>query len=403
MTNKDIDFFQNVINDILRYITRAEIKNETDEQRANNQRALFRVFTNTADAVKKEALQLNISNLEFWTDKELKDMPYLKELKYRITKNGIHQFRYRRDGFDEAFSSKDFNVAKQKAREFITSLKNQLNKVNVKNVPTLDNVAQLWLENKKNHVVNSTWRVYKSVYDNHIAPVFGKRRIKDILPMDLQPFFNKLAGSLGKTCENSKIILNGVFDYAVANRFCPVSPLGAVIVDRHVRKPGRALTNEEIEKFKGKMLTLGAYGTAYLIILNSGIRGAELQDMQFDWERGTFTVNNAKLKKTQRLKRENLKRTVPIFPGLYELRERIERNDWRYTAGYIADYLNKTWKTSTVKDLRHTFISKARESGVENELVNLWTGHLPGANVTANVYTHFSLDYQLEEARKVKI
>lgn len=53
-----------------------------------------------------------------------------------------------------------------------------------------------------------------------------------------------------------------------------------------------------------------------------------------------------------------------------------------------------------LKDLRHTFTTRARECKIENELVAIWTGHSLG-NITASVYTHFSMEHQKQEATKL--
>lgn len=55
----------------------------------------------------------------------------------------------------------------------------------------------------------------------------------------------------------------------------------------------------------------------------------------------------------------------------------------------------------TLKDLRHTFTTRARECGIDNELVAVWTGHSLG-NITSSVYTHFSMEFQKEQAVKLK-
>ena len=133
------------------------------------------------------------------------------------------------------------------------------------------------------------------------------------------------------------------------------------------------------------------------------LRGAELSSIRFDWNGETMTIDNAKLKKSQKRNPLNLVRTIPIFPGLYALRERIEAFDeWRIKASTLTCKFCNYWTETTIKDLRHTFISKLRESGIENELVSIWTGHSAGKNVTANTYTHFSMDFQKEQAKKVK-
>ena len=53
-----------------------------------------------------------------------------------------------------------------------------------------------------------------------------------------------------------------------------------------------------------------------------------------------------------------------------------------------------------LKDLRHTFTTKLRECEIDNELVSLCTGHGLG-NITASVYTHFSIEFQREQAKKL--
>lgn len=340
---------------------------------------------------------------EAWTKKELKEMPYLKDLHYRFI-DGIHQYRYRRNGYDKHFSSKYKEVAKQKAYDFIRELNKKLateRKPAAEN--SLDYIAYAWLDLKKAHVVYSTYRIYEGIYKNHISPVFGKKTVKSILPMHLQPFFNELFKKQERTVEDAKIVLNGIFKYAVANRMCTSNPMQGVIIEKHFRTPGSALTDEQIARFKTVMQKSGKYGLAGLIILYSGVRGAELSSIRFDWAAGTMDINNAKLKKSQKRNPKNLIRTVPIFPKLYTLKDQIQSTDeWRIKSPTLSCHFRQFWGESTVKDLRHTFISKLRESGIENELVNIWTGHAPGKNLTANTYTHFSMEFQKKQAKKIK-
>ena len=348
----------------------------------------------------------NIQNRQIWTEKEKELMPYLKDLKYRITQDGIHQFRYRRDGFNVSFNSKNFATAKKKAYDFILSIKREL-KIQADSIHgrTLEYIIFAWLEIKKNHSDIATYKNYLNIYKLHIAPTFGSRSIKNILPIDLQPFFDELFKEHPRTCEDVRTILNGAFNYAVANRLCPTNPMAAVIIEKHIRVKGSALDPEKTRLFIRTMISDGSkFAIAYLIILFTGIRGAELQSLTFSWNVGTFTVKNAKLKKSQRLNENNIYRTVPIFPDLYTLRPEIEKfgNSLLMASNTMTNNISNFWQGNTVKDLRHTFITRARECGIENELVNLWTGHLPGKNVSANIYTHFSIEYQKREAQKLK-
>lgn len=333
------------------------------------------------------------------------NMPFYKDLKYRVTQEGFHQFRYRRDGYNVSFSSKTYEVAKRKAYDFMDSIKAVI-KVEadvIKRGNTFSAVFFTWAEVKKRHVEELTWRSYLSVYKNHLEPEFGNRSIKQILPMHLQPFFEELFAEKGKTCETAKFICNQVFNYAVANRFIPANPMMGVILERHIRTPGKALNDQEIQELKTSLRGLGDLGVAGLIILYSGVRGAEVCDLQFFWKEGYFRVHNAKLKKSQKARANILYRNVPIFQGLYEIKDLIEQSDgWRIPARKLSNDFSHFVSGCTAKDLRHTFTSRARMSGIDNELVNLWTGHMPGTNVTANIYTHYSLEYQIEQAKKMQ-
>ena len=65
------------------------------------------------------------------------------------------------------------------------------------------------------------------------------------------------------------------------------------------------------------------------------------------------------------------------------------------------DLLTRTFKKicpdHTLKDLRHTFISRCLECKIQKELVDLWTDHVDKTDMTTAVYAHFSAEYQIEQ------
>ena len=67
----------------------------------------------------------------------------------------------------------------------------------------------------------------------------------------------------------------------------------------------------------------------------------------------------------------------------------------------ITEEFSALCPNHTLKDLRHTFTTRARECGIDNELVAVWTRHSLG-NITSSVYTHFSMEFQKEQAVKLK-
>ena len=189
MTEKDVEFFQGIAEQILLYCSKARINNNEINKVVELTRASFKLYSSggsssgTAAPMRdlNEDLQLHKQNLEFWTAGEMKEMPFLKDLKFRRTYNGMYQFRYRRNGYDESFTSKTLEGAKQKAYAFIKELKDVLKRESESTRGnTLDFVAQAWLKLKKAHTDKKTWQAYEGCYRIHIAPVFGKRAVKSL-------------------------------------------------------------------------------------------------------------------------------------------------------------------------------------------------------------------------------
>gem|GEM_PF-5736532 len=62
----------------------------------------------------------------------------------------------------------------------------------------------------------------------------------------------------------------------------------------------------------------------------------------------------------------------------------------KYQHNKLCEEFKKFLPNHTLKDLRHTFTTRARECGIDNELVAVWTGHSLG-NITSSVYTHIPI------------
>ena len=107
-----------------------------------------------------------------------------------------------------------------------------------------------------------------------------------------------------------------------------------------------------------------------------------------------LTVKNSKLKNYQK----NLYRTVSMFPKYKNSIQNYKLE--KATLEQLRIEFKRYCPDNTLKDLRHTFTTRARECGIDNELVSVWTGHSLG-NITSSVYTHFSIEFQQEQAKKL--
>ena len=245
---------------------------------------------------------------------------------------------------------------------------------------------------KIKRVKPTTFYAYKINYENYISPVYGKLKLNEIKPIFIQKHLDKINERTPRACEDVKMLLNNIFDYAVNNGIIERNPIKAVYLPKHERKNGLAFSPEEERKFVSEIKG-SKYENYFLKMLYSGVRPTEVITIQEDFANNTLTVKNSKLKSYQK----NLYRTIPMFPKYktilnYKL-EKVNLEQLRIE-------FKKYCPDNTLKDLRHTFTTRARECGIDNELVAVWTGHSLG-NITSSVYTHFSMEFHQAQAEKL--
>ena len=196
-----------------------------------------------------------------------------------------------------------------------------------------------------------------------------------------------------RACEDVKMLLNNIFDYAVVNGVIERNPIKAVYIPKHERKNGEAFTPEQ-EKVFISQIKGSKYENYFLKMLYSGVRPSEVFEIAEDVEKNVLVIKNSKLKSYQKEKY----RTVPIFPKYSSTLDRPIKE--KASLEQLRLEFKNYCPNNTLKDLRHTFTSRARECGIDNELVAIWTGHSLG-NITASVYTHFSMEHQQKQAKKL--
>ena len=67
----------------------------------------------------------------------------------------------------------------------------------------------------------------------------------------------------------------------------------------------------------------------------------------------------------------------------------------------VATRMKRLFSNHHPHELRHTFITRCKECGVQSEVVSIWAGHSLSGTITTTVYTHYSDEFQLKEAEKV--
>ena len=361
-------------------------------------------------AQKKKEEEKRKSGVLHFTQEEWKKMP--RKVKHafkihgifgrpRITEDGLYQIRARSQGLNIQVTHKDFTVCKEL---YIQALENALEGVETPKKPVPVCFVEYmckWLETvKKPSVKPVTYADYRQTFTAYISPAFPERKIKDISRQELQQFINEYSEE-GKNRTAKKIyqLLKSVFDYAVADELVSKSPMERVILPKYEQEHGQALTRAEEKEFIERAKKTSYFG-ALIFLLYTGLRRSELASVVIDsaWIR----LVSAKQRKGATLK----ERSIPITPMLAKVLPSINLSEIKtVNPAILTKWVNKLMPNHHCHDLRHTFITRCQECGVPTPIVSLWAGHkISGidSSLTVQVYSHYSEETQISEARKVK-
>lgn len=163
---------------------------------------------------------------------------------------------------------------------------------------------------------------------------------------------------------------------------------------RHIRKIGRALTQEEQEQFL-KAIQGNKLEYLYKFYILSGVRMSEafsITTADILQEKGIIHIAGTKTKQSDRY--------IPLFLQLQELLQKIKPLNnfyFPYNANIVTCNFKRIKKkygfTFTIHSLRHTFATRCLECGISLKIVQQWLGHSK-LDTTANIYTHIQNEFE---------
>lgn len=193
-------------------------------------------------------------------------------------------------------------------------------------------------------------------------------------------------------------MLNCIFDMA-AEDYNILSPMKKVVLPYHQSKQGVALTKDEEERLvKYCLAHKEVEGTdALLVLLYFGLRKSELASIEVidgKW----LQCETSK----ERLGQNVVLRKIPFTPMAKRILPYIDfKKAKNANLNTISTRMKRLFPDHHPHELRHTFISRCKECGVQSEVVSIWAGHSLSGTITSTVYTHYSDEFQLHEAERV--
>lgn len=277
--------------------------------------------------------------------------------------------------------------------------------------PTVSDYAAKWLPLHKHDVSVKCYNDYAKQLEA-LCSVIGSKKMSAVTVDDAALVWKHYSGYSASTIKRARMLFLALFDTAIENDLCRKNPFRGKYAQPPKAPSGshRALTDEEIVLIQS---TPHRMQTAALVMLYAGLRRGEVMALSMqdiDMTTGTITVNKAVRFDGNRPVITSPKTTAGIraVPILSVLRPFLSgrvglilstkeggamtdtafRRCWE---SYLLHLSNAAGHPISIRphDLRHTYCTMLRDSGVDMKQAMIWMGH-SDEKMILHVYDHVS-------------
>lgn len=270
-----------------------------------------------------------------------------------------------------------------------------------------------WFETyKKPNLKEYSIRNIEQIIRLHIPEELKQRRLVSIEPLEVWQTLLKIPYPRQRIYTRS--VLFSAFDKAYRLGYIPKNIMLSVDKPKHRRKQSSALTISEQREFIER-LEGNRYKYLMLFYLLTGVRRNEALSLEWsDVSEDVIRIHGTKTEKSERL--------FPMLPSISDVlfaqrrqniteRQKTKRGNFHdapesivfpFASQQVTREFKKLCPNHHLHDLRHTFITRCAESGVNVTVCQQLVGHST-ADMTLNVYTHVMDDFKRREAQKFQL
>lgn len=330
----------------------------------------------------------------------------------------------RKDGYFRAwYKGKQFlgkTVAEAEAKRDAYKYECEHGIEQMKPITLFDFISE-WLPVAKANVTKHTYNHYVHIFEI-LTDICGEKQISAVRPTDIKKAWSQMTDKSQSYINKARYLYSSMFDAAIEEGYCRSNPMDTKIAKPHKGTKGthRCLTDEEISLIE---TTPHRMQTTAMFMLKAGLRRGEVLALQkSDIHDDRIYINKAvqfanNQASVGRTKTNSSVRSVPLFAPLKPFIDGIGEYAYTTKDGRLATKksFEQCWVSYmhclSVKaghpisfrchDCRHTFITKARDKGIDLHIVMNWVGH-SSEKMILQIYDHPSEDREANAVRAME-
>lgn len=293
-----------------------------------------------------------------------------------------------------------------------------------------------WMETyKKKTVKYSTYQNYLGHFNYYVRNGIGKKKLKDVTVDDIQKLFNDLCDRdfTDGTIKLLGAVLNGCFKKAVNNRMITFNPVPLAEIPRCKEKVEKYVFSKDEQSQFMEYIKDSYLNVFFRVVIMSGMRNGEARALQWkdvDFEKKLIRVNHTLITLVgggymlDTPKTRKSKRIIPLIPQAEEILIEMKKHADDMGIGNSDNYvfclpdgseISRERVTLQLKHiekqmigdgipvghitchtLRHSFATRAIESGMKPQVLKTILGH-SNISMTMDLYAHVLGDEKVQE------